>query len=130
MFSNDIGKYVCKYHCVKNVRVRSYSGPHFPHSDWIRRDTLYLSVFSPNAGKWRPDYLRIRTIITQCIKSIFIHNIVNTSVVLKDLEKGSIWLWIQIILNVMIFSRDINFDVNFHRECQSVTIVRRIVTKC
>ena len=42
-------------HCVKRVRIRSYSGPHFsrifPHSDWIRRDT-YLTVFSPNAGKW------------------------------------------------------------------------------
>ena len=24
----------------------------FPHSDWIRRDTPYLSVFSPNAGKY------------------------------------------------------------------------------
>ena len=23
----------------------------FPYSDWIRRDTPYLSVFSPNAGK-------------------------------------------------------------------------------
>ena len=33
----------------------SYSGPHFsrisPHSNWIRRDTPYLSLFSPNAGK-------------------------------------------------------------------------------
>ena len=27
----------------------------FPHSDWIRRDTEYLSVFSPNAGKYRPE---------------------------------------------------------------------------
>ena len=26
-----------------------------PHSDWIRRDTSYLSVFSPNAGKYRPE---------------------------------------------------------------------------
>ena len=26
----------------------------FPHSDWIGRDTLYLSVFCPNAGKWGP----------------------------------------------------------------------------
>ena len=26
----------------------------FPHSDWIRTDTPYLSVFSPNAGKYRP----------------------------------------------------------------------------
>ena len=44
-----------KLHCVKSVRIRSYSGPHFPlvfpHSHWIRRDTEYLSVFSPNAGK-------------------------------------------------------------------------------
>ena len=27
----------------------------FPHSDWIRRDTPYLSVFSPNAGKYGPE---------------------------------------------------------------------------
>ena len=44
-----------QYHCVKSVRIRSYSGPHFscifPHSDWIWRDTECLSVFSPNAGK-------------------------------------------------------------------------------
>ena len=42
-------------HCVKSVRIRSYSGLHFscifPHSDWVRRDNPYLSVFSPNAGK-------------------------------------------------------------------------------
>ena len=32
-------------HCVKSVRIRNYSGPHFsrifPHSDWIWRDTEY-----------------------------------------------------------------------------------------
>ena len=27
----------------------------FPHSDGIRRDTLYLSVFSPNAEKHGPE---------------------------------------------------------------------------
>ena len=27
----------------------------FPHSEWIRRDTSYLSVFSPNAGKYGPE---------------------------------------------------------------------------
>ena len=27
----------------------------FPHSDWKRRDTVYLSVFSPNAGKYGPE---------------------------------------------------------------------------
>ena len=44
-----------KENCVKRVRVQSYSGPYFsrifPHSDWIRRDTEYLSVCSPNVGK-------------------------------------------------------------------------------
>ena len=43
-------------HCVKRVRIRNYSGPHFfrifPYSDWIRRDTTYLVLFSPNAGEW------------------------------------------------------------------------------
>ena len=27
----------------------------FSHWGWIRRDTKYLSVFSPNAGKYRPE---------------------------------------------------------------------------
>ena len=27
----------------------------FLHLDWIRRDTEYLSVFNPNAGKYRPE---------------------------------------------------------------------------
>ena len=27
----------------------------FLHSDWIRRDTPYLSLFSPNAGKYGPE---------------------------------------------------------------------------
>ena len=27
----------------------------FPHSGLIRRDTPYLSIFSPNAGKHRPE---------------------------------------------------------------------------
>ena len=33
--------------CVNRDRIRSYSGPHFPR---IFKHTLYLSVFSPNAG--------------------------------------------------------------------------------
>ena len=36
--------------CVKDVCIRSYFCI-FLHSDWTRRDTEYLSVFSPNAGK-------------------------------------------------------------------------------
>ena len=50
--------------CVKSVHMRSYFGPHlsriFPYLDWIRRDTSYLSIFSPNAGNAG----KIRTRIT------------------------------------------------------------------
>ena len=38
----------------------------FPNLDWVRRDTEYLSVFSPNAGKYGPEWLQIRTLFTQC----------------------------------------------------------------
>ena len=38
----------------------------FLYSDWIRRDTLYLSVFSPNARKYGPEKLLIQTLFTQC----------------------------------------------------------------
>ena len=37
----------------------------FPYLDWIRRDTPYPSVFSPNAGKYRPEKLWMRTLFVQ-----------------------------------------------------------------
>ena len=36
----------------------------FPHLNWIWRDTLYLFVFSPNAGKYGPEKLRIQALFT------------------------------------------------------------------
>ena len=48
----------------------------FPHSDWIRKDTPYLSVLTSNAGKCRPEYLRIRTLFTQW-KWLLIFNILR-----------------------------------------------------
>ena len=39
-------------HCLKSVRSQSFSGLHFP-------------VFSPNAGKYKPENLRIRTFFTE-----------------------------------------------------------------
>ena len=39
-------------HCVKNVRIRSYFGPH-------------LSVVSPNVEKCGPEKLQIQTLFTQ-----------------------------------------------------------------
>ena len=43
----------------------------FRHSDWIRRDTKYLSVFSPNAGKYGPEKTPYLDTFTQWIDSIF-----------------------------------------------------------
>ena len=37
----------------------------FLYLDLIRRDTLYLSTFSLNAGKYGPEKLQIRTLFTQ-----------------------------------------------------------------
>ena len=50
-------------HCVKSARIWSYSGPAL---FW----TEHFSVFSPNAGKYGPDQLRIQTLFMQWL----IHN--------------------------------------------------------
>ena len=39
--------------------------PIFPRSHWILRDTKFLSVFSPNKGKYVQELLRTRTLLTQ-----------------------------------------------------------------
>ena len=39
------------YHCERCPNKEFFLVRIFPHSDWIWRDTEYLSVFSPNAGK-------------------------------------------------------------------------------
>ena len=44
------------YHCVKSVRVRSYSGPHFL-AFGLNTETKY--VFSAHVGKCGPEQLRI-----------------------------------------------------------------------
>ena len=42
-------------HFVKCPNTELFLVRTFSHSDWIRRDTKYLSVFSPNEGKYRPE---------------------------------------------------------------------------
>ena len=51
-----------------------------PHSDWIRRDTEYLSVFSPDAEKCGPEKLRIWTPFTQWAPFTKSNHIANKSV--------------------------------------------------
>ena len=43
-------------HCQKNVQIRSFFQSEFSRiRTRIRRDTPYLTVFSPNAGKYGPE---------------------------------------------------------------------------
>ena len=37
---------------------------------WIRRDTEYLSVISPDAGKYGPEKLRIQALFTHCLEHV------------------------------------------------------------
>ena len=56
-----VGKKRIVLHYVKEVFLVHI----FSHSDWIRRDTGYLSVLSPNAGKYGPEKLRLWMLFTQ-----------------------------------------------------------------
>ena len=63
----------------------------FPQSERIWRDTPYLSVFSPNAGRSRIEKLRIQTLVTQwksvkCSISILPENIRKLIFFLTSLE--------------------------------------------
>ena len=43
------------FHCIKSVRIPSYSGPHFPLFGLNTERYGNLSVFSPNVGKYEPE---------------------------------------------------------------------------
>ena len=59
--SFEISK-AASWYCMKSVRIRSFSGPYFPT---FGLNTEYLSIFSPNAWKHRPEKLRIQVLFTQ-----------------------------------------------------------------
>ena len=46
----------------------------FLDSDWTRRDTPHLSVFSPNAGKYELEKLQIRTLFTHAVFCLEVSN--------------------------------------------------------
>ena len=54
------------YHCVKSVRIRSYSSPHFP-AFRLNTETYSGSLrIQFKCGKMRTESLRIRTLFMQC----------------------------------------------------------------
>ena len=56
------GIFYVVYQCTKSACTRSFS-------DWMQRYTEYLSVVSPNTGKYGPQKLWIWTLFTQCTAS-------------------------------------------------------------
>ena len=56
-----VKNYTCDSHCVKNLRIRYFSGPYFPA---FGLNTERYSVFSSNAGKKEPEEQQIRTFFT------------------------------------------------------------------
>ena len=46
--------------------ISIFSGPYFPVFRVNTEDMVYLSVFSPNSGKYVPEEVRMRTLFTQC----------------------------------------------------------------
>ena len=58
-----------KYHCVKSVGIRSFSGPYFPALGLNTEIYAQISVFRRNAGKYGPEKLQIRTLFAQVVLS-------------------------------------------------------------
>ena len=58
-------------HCVKSVRIRSYSGPHFS-AFRLNMEKFGVSLrIQSECGKCRSEYLLIRTYFTQSIYPLF-----------------------------------------------------------
>ena len=56
--------------------------PIFSHLNWIWRDTEYLSVFSPNAGKYGPDK-------TPYLDTFYTRSIAHVLAALKNFHKNT-----------------------------------------
>ena len=94
-------KYWPEFQCVKSVHIWSFSGPHFPYSDWIRRNTEY-PVFNPNTEKSGPEKLWIWALFTQCLMPHYQSDMPNKCHVIAKLihnfearlRKRIIWPWV------------------------------------
>ena len=70
--NSNMGLQNIKAHCIKSVLIRSYSGPYFPAYELYME---YLFLFSPNAGKYVPEYYWIPTFhaVTLFISRFFLN---------------------------------------------------------
>ena len=59
----------------------------FPHLVCVRRDTEYLSVFSPNVGKYRPEKTPyLGTFHAVALKTNMFHSIINNNRIFCSIE--------------------------------------------
>ena len=80
--------------------------PIFPHSDWIQRDTKYLSVFSANAGKHGPGKLRKRK------TEYYAANIILLCLFLTSIRSETIT---KPLVELIKFSFDLEFELDIDR---------------
>ena len=67
----------------------------FPHLELMRRDTEHLSVFSPNAGKYGPEKLRIQAFSRSALYGFLEKtNVTSLYIVIS----AYIWLWLFVVL--------------------------------
>ena len=92
-------------HCVKMSVFGVFVVLIFSHSDWIWRDTKYLSVLSPNAGKYGPGKPRIRILFTQWCSRV----IMDYKHRLPVVETRATWLNFQ----TQTYSKNKNSQKNF-----------------
>ena len=71
-----------------------FSGAYFQHLDRIRRDTPYLSVFSPNEGKYGPE----KTPYSDTFQAVLIKNIESTTD--AQIFLNHIFSWNQILISI------------------------------
>ena len=63
----------------------------FPHSEWILRDTSYLSVFSPNLGKYGPEKSRILILFAKWDTYIFLNDgLVGPNILTREWHLNSV----------------------------------------
>ena len=111
--------HICAFsHCVKSVQIRSFFLVCiFPHLDWIRRDTEYLSVVSLNARKYRPKKtLYLDTFHTVPDYFSFSHFFRWIPVAFKNKTKPSKIYAVSVLKVSTIFGHVVNISLQFFKD--------------
>ena len=111
---------ISSYDCRKMSVFGFFMARILPNSYWIRKDTPYLSVFSPNARKFGPEKFRIRTLFTPCISWIFLYYKISCCIGCHQLSPGQYFA--QVIWEV----RNIKSLQDYNKATKNLLILYRI----